>query len=72
MVEESGKACANVTEKLAKILILNQMWLLSQGSKVEVLSPQAIRDEWLAEARTIIARTDLEHWEAIWTTHKID
>lgn len=48
-------------EKLAKILILNQMWLLSQGSKVEVLSPQAIRDEWHAEAKAIIARTDLEH-----------
>lgn len=37
------------------------MWLLSQGSKVEVLSPQVVRDKWLAEAKAIIARADLEH-----------
>lgn len=37
------------------------MWLLSQGSKVEVLSPQAIRDKWLAEAKAIIARAGQEH-----------
>ena len=37
------------------------MWLLSQGSKVEVLSPQAIRDKWLAEVNAIIARAGSEH-----------
>lgn len=32
------------------------MWLMSQGSMVEVLAPQKLRDEWLAEARKILAR----------------
>ena len=38
-----------------------EMWLLSQGSKVEVLSSQAIPDKKLAEAESIIARTEPKH-----------
>lgn len=34
------------------------MWLLSQGSKVEVLSPQSLRDSWLTEVRSIIGRNE--------------
>ena len=35
------------------------MWLLSQGSKVEVLSPQAIRDKWLAESKRYYCQSRL-------------
>lgn len=32
------------------------MWLLSQGSKVEVLKPQSIKEQWLKEVQAIISR----------------
>lgn len=34
------------------------MWLLSQGSMVEVLSPQWMRDRWLNEAKKILSRAE--------------
>lgn len=34
------------------------MWLLSQGSKVEILSPESLRQSWINEARTIISRSE--------------
>jgi predicted DNA-binding transcriptional regulator YafY len=30
------------------------MWLLSQGSKVEVIAPASLRDDWLNESRRIV------------------
>lgn len=32
------------------------MWLLSQGSMIEILSPERLRDRWLGEARKILER----------------
>lgn len=32
------------------------MWLLSQGSRVEVIKPQSIKDQWLKEVQAIIDR----------------
>lgn len=34
------------------------MWLLSQGDKVEVLSPGNLRESWLKEVKTIIDRNE--------------
>lgn len=34
------------------------MWLLSQGSKVEVVSPPALRASWLNEIKTILSRNE--------------
>jgi predicted DNA-binding transcriptional regulator YafY len=33
------------------------MWLLSQGSKVEVLAPESLREEWLGEVRRMLEGT---------------
>lgn len=30
------------------------IWLLSQGSQVEVLSPESLRDEWLSEIKSVM------------------
>ena len=32
------------------------MWLLSQGSKVSVISPEALRKDWLREIETLYQR----------------
>lgn len=32
------------------------MWLLSQGSKVEVIGPEELKTEWLKEAVDILKR----------------
>lgn len=32
------------------------MWLLSQGSAVNVISPESLRNEWLTEAQAIVSR----------------
>lgn len=34
------------------------MWLLSQGSKVEVLTPKCLRDDWLQEAMAIVEKAN--------------
>jgi predicted DNA-binding transcriptional regulator YafY len=38
------------------------MWLLSQGSKVEVLAPASLREDWLKESRKILAQAGQEGW----------
>jgi predicted DNA-binding transcriptional regulator YafY len=32
------------------------MWLLSQGSRVEVLAPDSLREDWLGESRKILEK----------------
>lgn len=54
MKEEGG--VFTVTADIAGTGIL--MWLLSQGSMVEVLAPQKLRDDWLAEVRAILSRAE--------------
>jgi len=34
------------------------VWLLSQGSEVDVLSPQSLRKSWLNEIKTIAERNE--------------
>jgi predicted DNA-binding transcriptional regulator YafY len=36
------------------------MWLLSQGSKVEVLAPASLREDWLNESRKILEQAEQE------------
>lgn len=40
------------------------IWLLSQGSQVDVISPQELRDEWLSVAEKIVNR-DYDGWEDV-------
>ena len=40
------------------------IWLLSQGSQVDVIAPQELRDEWLSVAEKIVNR-DYDGWEDV-------
>ena len=40
------------------------IWLLSQGSQVNVMEPQELREEWLAVAKQIVNREN-NGWEDI-------
>lgn len=40
------------------------IWLLSQGSQVDVIAPQELRDEWLAVSERITNR-DYNGWEDV-------
>lgn len=31
------------------------MWLRSQGSRVEILSPRTLRDDWITDAEKLLA-----------------
>ena len=40
------------------------IWLLSQGSQVDVMEPQKLREEWLAVAEQIVDK-DYSGWENV-------
>ena len=60
---------AEITSKTENYYIVNAevfgtgilMWLLSQGSKIEVLSPEGLRASWLNEAKLIVGRAETEN-----------
>lgn len=57
-IDGSNKEVYTVTAEVFGHGII--MWLLSQGSKVEVIKPQSIKAQWLKEVQTIIDR-EQEH-----------